>query len=228
MRVAILSAMEEELFPILESLENYEKISYANNIYYKSSLAGHELILAYSKIGKVNAALTTTILLERFKAEVLLFSGVAGSLSNEFKIKDLFYATSLAQHDLDITAFGHPHGFVPGGSIFVKTDTNLNTLAKKIAQSLGINLKSGVIATGDQFVCSKAQKEFIAKTFKADAVEMEGASVAVVCEAFRVPFFVLRTISDNSNEEADIHFDEFLDYSSKISAKFTVEMVKNL
>lgn len=228
MRIAVLSAMEEELIPLLNILESYEEIEYCKNKYYKAKFLNHELILAYSKIGKVNAALTSTILCEKFKADILLFTGVAGSLSDKLHINDTVYATSLVQHDLDITAFGHPHGYVPGNEIFVKTDAKLNDLAKTVAKKLGINLKEAVIATGDEFISKKESKEWIKNTFNADIVEMEGASVAVVCSAFNIPFFVLRSISDNSDDNADISFDEFLDQAAKTSAKFTLEMLREI
>lgn len=226
--IAILGAMNEEITPILERVGDYETINYANNSFYKANYKGKDLIIAYSKIGKVNSSLTATLLIEKFGAKTLLFSGVAGALNENLKIGELIYATSLAQHDLDITAFGHPYGYVPGIEIFAKTDESLNALALKIAQKRGLKLTGGIIATGDQFVCSSEKKSWIKATFKADAVEMEGASVAQVCAQLNVPFFVLRAISDEANGSAEFDFDEFLHSSAKISADFVLEMVENL
>ncbi|WP_169777458.1 5'-methylthioadenosine/adenosylhomocysteine nucleosidase [Campylobacter mucosalis] len=226
--IAILGAMNEEITPILERVGDYETINYANNSFYKANYKGKDLIIAYSKIGKVNSSLTATLLIEKFGAKTLLFSGVAGALNENLKIGELIYATSLAQHDLDITAFGHPYGYVPGVEIFAKTDEGLNALALKIAQKRGLKLTGGIIATGDQFVCSSEKKSWIKATFKADAVEMEGASVAQVCSQLNVPFFVLRAISDEANGSAEFDFDEFLHSSAKISADFVLEMVENL
>ncbi|QCD44262.1 5'-methylthioadenosine/adenosylhomocysteine nucleosidase [Campylobacter mucosalis] len=226
--IAILGAMNEEITPILERVGEYETINYANNSFYKANYKGKDLIIAYSKIGKVNSSLTATLLIEKFGAKTLLFSGVAGALNENLKIGELIYATSLAQHDLDITAFGHPYGYVPGIEIFTKTDEGLNALALKIAQKRGLKLTGGIIATGDQFVCSSEKKSWIKAMFKADAVEMEGASVAQVCAQLNVPFFVLRAISDEANGSAEFDFDEFLHSSAKISADFVLEMVENL
>ncbi|WP_169764115.1 5'-methylthioadenosine/adenosylhomocysteine nucleosidase [Campylobacter mucosalis] len=226
--IAILGAMNEEITPILERVADYETINYANNSFYKANYKGKDLIIAYSKIGKVNSSLTATLLIEKFGAKTLLFSGVAGALNENLKIGELIYATSLAQHDLDITAFGHPYGYVPGVEIFAKTDKGLNALALKIAQKRGLKLTGGIIATGDQFVCSSEKKSWIKAMFKADAVEMEGASVAQVCAQLNVPFFVLRAISDEANGSAEFDFDEFLHSSAKISADFVLEMVENL
>lgn len=228
MKIALLGAMPEEVEPILQTLKNYETVELANNKFYKAKHAGHELIIAYSKIGKVFSTLTAAMLLEHFQAEVLLFSGVAGAINPELKVGDLITATKLAQHDLDITAFGHPFGFVPEGAVFVQTDEALISSAKEVAQQMGITLKEGVIATGDQFIASSEKKEWIAQTFEADALEMEGAAVAVVCDALHVPCFILRAISDAADMDASFDFDNFLKSSAKQSATFILKMVESL
>ena len=224
-KVAIMGAMPEEIEPLLAQVEKINRVEYANNIYYEATYKGKEVVIAYSKIGKVFASLTATILIEKFGCNKLLFSGVAGAISPELKIGDLIIANSLCQHDLDITAFGHPYGYVPEGQVCIHTDKNLCKIAKEVAKKNNLELKEGIIATGDQFVSSVDRKDFISKTFNAHAIEMEGASVAVVCDALNVPFFILRAISDSANEEADIDFDAFLKSSAKISADFILDMV---
>ncbi|QKF92800.1 5'-methylthioadenosine/adenosylhomocysteine nucleosidase [Campylobacter sp. CCUG 57310] len=226
--IAILGAMQEEIAPLLKVLGDYKEVKHANNTFYLANFKSKELVIAYSKIGKVNAALTATVMIEKFGATRLLFTGVAGALNENLKIGDMLYASSLVQHDLDITAFGHPYGYVPGTSIFVKSDANLNALAAKIAKEKGINLLEGIIATGDQFVCNAERKEWIKNTFKADATEMEGASVALVCESLGVPFFILRAISDEAGGGAEFDFDEFLQSSADVSADFVLSMVEEL
>jgi len=228
MTIAIMGAMPEEITPLLEIIGEHETISYAANKYYKGKFANHDVVVAYSKIGKVNAALTASTLIEKFGAEKLLFSGVAGAVSAELKVGDLIIASELCQHDLDITAFGHPYGYVPEGKQFVQADKSLNALAKKVAQSIDLKLKEGIIATGDQFIANVERKNWIETTFKADALEMEGASVAVVCDALDVPFFVLRAISDAADMDASFSFDEFLESSAQISADFIMKMVKEV
>jgi len=158
----------------------------------------------------------------------LLFSGVAGAISDDLKIGDLVIADGLCQHDLDITAFGHPYGYVPEGEVCIPTDVNLRNIAKQVAQEKAITLKEGVIATGDQFVASFERKEWVGRTFDASALEMEGASVAVVCNALNVPFFILRAISDSADMDAGFDFDAFLESSAKVSAEFILEMVDRI
>jgi adenosylhomocysteine/aminodeoxyfutalosine nucleosidase len=220
--------MVEEVEPIIARLEEKKRIVYANNVYYEGTFAGREVVVAYSKIGKVFASLTAATMIEKFGCKKLLFSGVAGAISEDLKIGDLIYAGKLAQHDLDITAFGHPHGFVPEGSIFVHTTKELNDIAKDVAKSKGIELKEGIVATGDQFIASSERKEWIEETFNADALEMEGAAVAVVCDALEIDFFILRAISDAADMEAGFDFDKFLQDSAQVSADFILQMVEKI
>ncbi len=223
-----MGAMPEEVAPIVSKLDNMKKTVYAANTYYEGSYNGQEIVVAYSKIGKVFATLTATVLIEKFGCELLLFSGVAGAISDDLQIGDLIIAKGLCQHDLDITAFGHPFGYVPEGEVCIATDEKLRTIAKEVAKQKGLTLKEGIIATGDQFVANKERKKWIGDTFKADALEMEGASVAVVCSSLNVPFFILRAISDSADMDASFNFDEFLESSAKISADFILSMVDAL
>ena len=228
MKIAIMGAMEEEIEPLLEFLGEYKTVEVADNKYYTAEYKGLELVIAYSKIGKVFASLTASVMIQKFGAQKLLFSGVAGGINPKLKIGDLIAATSLCQHDLDITAFGHPYGFVPEGKVFVDSDRSLLSTAKEVAKQMDKTLLEGVIATGDQFVADEKRKNWIASTFKADALEMEGASVAVVCDAFEVPFFILRAISDTADMDAGFSFDEFLKSSAKESAEFVIAMLDKL
>lgn len=227
-KLAIMGAMEEEIEPLLEHFENVNVVEYANNKFYEVSYNGLDIVIAYSKIGKVFASLTATTMIEKFECDTLLFSGVAGAINPELKIGDLIIADKLCQHDLDITAFGHPHGYVPGGNVFVETSKELNEVAKKVALENDLKVIEGTIATGDQFVHSSERKDFILDTFKGDALEMEGASVAVVCNALNVPFFILRAISDSADMDAGFDFDEFLKSSAKNSASYLVKIVDEL
>jgi adenosylhomocysteine/aminodeoxyfutalosine nucleosidase len=226
MTIAIMGAMPEEIAPILEQFGEYKTTEYAANKYYTAQYNGHDLVIAYSKIGKVFATLTASTMIEKFGAEKLLFTGVAGAINPKLNIGDLIIASNLSQHDLDITAFGHPYGYVPEGAVFTKSDQGLNSIAKEVAQELGHDLLEGIIATGDQFVANSERKEWIATTFEADALEMEGAAVAVTCSSLGVPFFILRAISDSADMDAGFDFDTFLEKSAGISAQFVMKMVE--
>ena len=227
-KLAIMGAMEEEIEPLLAYFDKVNVVEYANNKYYEVNYNGLDIVIAYSKIGKVFASLTASTMIEKFGCDTLLFSGVAGGINPKLKIGDLIIADKLCQHDLDITAFGHPHGYVPGGKVFVETSKELRDVAIKVAKENDLKVIEGIIATGDQFVHSTQRKEFIENTFNADALEMEGASVAVVCDALNVPFFILRAISDTADMDAGFDFDEFLKSSAKNSADYLIKIVKEL
>jgi adenosylhomocysteine/aminodeoxyfutalosine nucleosidase len=167
-------------------------------------------------------------MIQHFGCTKLLFSGVAGGINPSLKIGDLIVASKLSQHDLDITAFGHPIGFVPGGSVFIEADRELIALSKVVASELGKTVQEGIIATGDQFVHSEKIKKAIVENFNADALEMEGGSVGVVCNALNVPFFILRAISDTADTDASFSFDEFMESSAIISAQFVMKMVDKI
>ena len=226
--IGIMCAMREELEPILEKVEVQEIIEYGRNKYYLAKFKNLDLVLAYSKIGKVNAATTATILIEKFGAKKILFSGVAGAIDSDLKIGDLIIATKTTQHDVDLTVFGYEPGFIPESKVYFDCDEELNKIAKNVAKKLGIKLKEGIIASGDQFIHSKERKEWIAKTFNASAIEMEGGAVGCVTWTLNIPFFMLRSISDTAEEGAGVDFDEFLEESSRVSAKFLIEMLKEL
>lgn len=226
MKIAIMGAMPEEVAPILEKLGSYTTTEYAGNKYYETNYKGVDVVVAYSKIGKVFSTLTATTMIEHFGCDKLLFSGVAGAVNPELKVGDLVVATKLSQHDLDISAFGHPFGYVPEGSVYVEADQELISISKTVAQSLGKTVREGIIATGDQFVANEKRKNWIGETFNADALEMEGGSVAVVCNALNVPFFILRAISDAADMDASFSFDEFLETSAVESAEFVMKMLE--
>lgn len=226
--IAIIGAMREEITPLLEHFKDYESVNIGENIYYKLKYNNHQIIIAYSKIGKIHATLTCSTMILYFKADYIIFSGVAGGLRADLKVGDTILATSLCQYDVDISAFGHPLGFIPESKIYFETNEDLNNIARKVAKSQDIMLKEGVIASGDSFIFSKEKKQWIIDNFKADVVEMEGISIAVVASLLNVPFCIIRSISDSADDNANISFDEFLDEAAKKSAKFVLAILDEI
>lgn len=228
MTIGIIGAMQEEITPLLEHYQAYETIEFCGHSYYRVSLGKKTLIIACSRIGKVYSALTASVMILHFGCEQIIFNGVAGGINPQYKVGDLVLATKLCQHDVDITIFGHPFGYISDGKIFTQSDSTLNGIAKAAAKENGVHLYEGIVATGDQFIHSKEKKEWIQKEFKADAIEMEGASVAVVCDNLNTPICVIRAISDNAGDEALISYEEFLATSAKISASLVIKMIEKL
>lgn len=226
--IAIIGAMREEITPLLEHFKDYESIEKGGNTFYKITHKSHNIIIAYSKIGKIHAALTCATMILHFGAECIIFSGVAGGLRADLKVGDIILATALCQYDVDISAFGHPLGFIPESKIYIKTSANLNAIAQSIAKEQGIDLKEGIVASGDSFISDNSKKGWIMEQFNAAAVEMEGASIAVVASLLSVPFCVIRSISDSADDSANISFDEFLEHSAQKSAKFVLAILEKM
>ncbi|MEO1958619.1 MAG: 5'-methylthioadenosine/adenosylhomocysteine nucleosidase [Nautiliaceae bacterium] len=226
--IGIMCAMREELEPILKRVDVVKVKEYARNRFYLAKFDNKDLVLAYSKIGKVNSATTATIMIEKFSVREILFSGVAGAIDSDLKIGDLVIATKTTQHDVDLTVFGYEPGYIPESKVYFECDERLNSIAKSVANKMGIKLKEGIIASGDQFIHSKEKKEWIRKTFGASAIDMEGGAVGCVTWTLDVPFFMLRAISDSAQEGAGVDFDKFLEDSSEVSAKFLIQMLKEI
>ncbi|WP_104710835.1 5'-methylthioadenosine/adenosylhomocysteine nucleosidase [Helicobacter felis] len=226
--IGVMGAMPEEIAPFLELFGTHTQENIGGNVFYTIPFKGMRIVLAYSKIGKVHAATTAATMCLRYGVQQLIFSGVAGGLAPHLQINDLLLATKLCQADVNLCAFGHPIGFIPESMVFVESNSKLNALAQSVAQDLGIELKSGIVATCDQFISSKERKAELVRDFGADVVEMEGASVGFVCANFGVPFCVLRSVSDNANGEAPQDFDRFLAQSSQTSARFVFNMLEKL
>ena len=228
MKIAILGAMEIEIKPFLEKIKNYKTIKHGHNNYYIVNYNGNELILAYSRIGKVFSAITATIMIEKFNADIVLFTGVAGGIGDNIKVGDIILATDTVQHDVDITAFGHPKGKIPNSEVKISTSKELLNKAIDIAKEQKINIYTGTVATGDQFISNKEVKTLIKDEFNAKAIEMEGASVNLVCYELNKPCLILRSISDTADGEACESFDEFAIKEAKRSANFILKLIDKI
>lgn len=225
--IAIMVAMEEEMIEIKNIMENLKEI-YVHGVYVcEGSINNLKSILVQTGVGKVNAARTTQIIIDEYKIKYIINVGTAGGLKEDLKIGDIVIGNNLVQHDFDITAFGHEKGYITNiGSVF-KSNEDLvkkaqNTI-EKVSQE--INIITGTIASGDIFCTEIKMKEKIKNKFNADCVEMESAAVAQVCTLERIPFIVIRSISDVPNENNTVTFNEFLELASKRCAEFIKVML---
>ena len=223
-KIGIIFAMKEELDETMKLFDN----SVVHSIYdlkiYECRNNNAICFLVESGIGKVNAARSTQILIDKMEVDYVLNVGVAGAVSNQLHRFDIVIGDKLVQHDFDLTLFDHEKGFIPGATRFFECDANL----VKIAESIKVdkNIVTGVIASGDIFISDEKMGEKINKKFNALCVEMEGAAIAQVCYLCKVPFLVVRAISDSPYEEDNhIAFDEFLNISSDTAAKFIYEFL---
>lgn len=226
-KIGIIFAMKEELNEtkkIFKDIKSY--LIYDLKIYeckYKNIIC----FLVESGIGKVNAARTTQILIDKMKVDYVLNVGVAGSISYDINKCDIVVADKLVQHDFDLRAFNHEKGLIPNVGKNIYCDKKLISIAKNIKMDTKVSF--GTISSGDIFISDEKMGEKINKKFNALCVEMEGAAIAQVCYLCKVPFLVVRAISDSPYEEDNnITFEEFLKISSDMVSKFVLQFLNNM
>lgn len=236
-RLAIVSAMNEEMSSLLPELRGERVVRRGGRDFHVGRLEGHRVVLVRSGIGKVAAATTAGILLSMFDVDALLFTGVAGGLAAGVGVGDVVVANALMQHDLDVSPLFPRHEvpllglsrFTPDAglseAIAAAVPAALAELAPALKDfDLGTpRLHHGLVVSGDRFVSTLAESEALRLELpEALAVEMEGAALAQVCHAFDVPFAVLRTISDRADDQAHV---DFLRFISRIASTLSREVV---
>ena len=214
MRTAIVSAMHEELSAVLALLPDEQKQVVGGREFWVGHLHGQEVVAVLSRIGKVAAATTATALIERFRADRIVFTGVAGGLARGVDRGDVVIADAFLQHDLDASPL-FPRYEVPlYDTDRFATDPQLTQkLAAAVNTALhGTRVHRGLVVSGDRFIASAADSRALQQALPdALAVEMEGAAFAQVCRDYGVPFAAVRTVSDRADDEAHGDFLSFID-----------------
>lgn len=213
--IGIIGAMPEELEELLGVLENAQEQREGAFTLYRGTLEGHDVLLAECGIGKVNAAALTQLLIIQGVSGII-FTGVAGAVDPSLKVGDLVVSTDALQHDLDVTSLGYDLGRVPGEPLSWQADEGLLELALSAAKEIeGVQVVSGRIVSGDQFIASPEKVTQLRETFSAVCAEMEGAAVAQICARAEVPFVIIRSISDTADHDAEVNFREFTPLAAK-------------
>lgn len=220
--IGIIAAMSEEIASIKKLMVDVS----VKNIYELEFTIGtihsKNVVLVKCGVGKVNAARTTQILIDNFDLEYVINVGTAGGLNEKIEIGDVVIAEKLVQHDFDITAGGHEKGYISDTGTYFYSDEELVNKSKKIIENMNENFKAitGLIATGDIFVQEIKVKDRIKEEFDADCTEMEGAAIAQVCYLDKIPFIVIRSISDKPNGNNSVDFEKFLELACERYSKF--------
>ena len=209
MKYGIICAMEEEIKALRAQLTNANEENIANMIFYSGQINDHEVVLVRAGIGKVQAGVTTAFLIENFKVDAVINSGSAGGIGTGLAVGDLVLSTGAAYHDASATVFGYKPGQLPQQPQIFEADQELLQAVSEAASQAGLQVKPGLIVTGDQFVSSQAQIAAIKKIYpQALCCEMEGAAVAQVAYQFDKPFLIVRAMSDVGDEDAGQSFDD--------------------
>lgn len=217
--IIILGAMDSEIDGFLSRLENRLEIHWNGFTQHRGQLEGQEVLVSKSGVGKVMSAMVTQHLIDRWHPKAVIFTGLAGSLQPHIEIGDTLLAADLVQHDMESAALNLPRGQVPFSNYrFLPSHPALLELAAGYRPANG-RLHQGRICTGDQFITYREMvtHAYLTEELEGDGVEMEGASVALVCSVNRVPFLVARTISDRADEDAATNFEAFLPLASRNS-----------
>lgn len=227
MKIAIIGAMEEEVALLREKISNKAQETIAGCEYTTGEMEGVEVVLLRSGIGKVNAALSTAVLLEKFKPEYVINTGSAGGLNPDLNVGDVVISTEVRHHDVDVTVFGYEYGQVPQLPAAFEADSKLLQIAESCAKEItDIQVVRGLIATGDSFMNDPVRVNFIRDKFKdLQAVEMEAAAIAQVSYQFGVPFVVIRSLSDIAGKESNVSFEQFLEKAALHSAELVMKIV---
>ncbi|MGF1559464.1 MAG: 5'-methylthioadenosine/adenosylhomocysteine nucleosidase [Flavobacteriaceae bacterium] len=241
-RLAIMGAMDEEIAILTDSLKNKKELTKGGVTFYKGKLKGKKVIILKAGIGKVNAAYSTAILLDNFKVEGLIFTGVAGGLDPEIKPGDIVIGENLVQYDFgelknDTFETWPTRNLIKNNArspLFLPVDKNLLALSTQASASVTLapieghipKFYVGTIVTGDTFVSDASKAKNLYTDFNALATEMEGAAVAQVSTMLGVPFIVIRSCSDNANSNAHTDYFKFVKIASVNSAQLVLAILE--
>ena len=222
--IGIIGAVVEEAEAIKKEIKEIKETVISGISFFTGKFNDKDVVFVQSGIGKVNAAITATLLIEKFKVSEVIFSGVAGSLDERLKVGDVVIGRDIVQHDVDATAFGYKMGQIPqmkewafeSNKELVEKAENINDFDHRIF--------FGRILTGDQFVSKKDVKIRLGKDFEALCVDMESGAVAQVCTRLGVKFLIIRSISDSITDESDMEYETFVKLAAKNSTRILKEI----
>ena len=229
-KLGIIGAMSVEVELLKEKMENLTVTAHAGMEFYEGVLEGMPSVVVQCGVGKVNAAMCAQVLCSVFGVTHLVNTGIAGSLNAQLDIGDLVVSQDAMYHDFEVTAFGYPHGKVPGMDVIAfPADETLMAYAFAAADSVNPgHAKIGRVASGDQFVCGKDQKNKIIEVTQALCTEMEGAAIAQTAYRNGIPFVILRAISDKADDSAEMDYPTFEAQAAEHCAKVTLTMAQRI
>lgn len=229
-RIGIIGAMDEEVELLKASLEGREDHEIAGYHLFTGKMHGKDVVVLKSGIGKVNAAIGTTLLLREFTPDCVINTGSAGGFDPELNVGDVVISTDVRHHDVDVTIFGYEPGQVPGLPAAFAPDPLMAQVAERcISRMDGMKTVHGQIATGDAFMNDPERVARTRDTFpQMQAVEMEAAAIAQTCHQFGTPFIVIRALSDIAGKESNLSFEQFLVTAAKHSAEMVMAIVDEI
>ena len=229
-KIALIGAMDQEIERLKDSIDGVEQQEIAGFMFYTGKLGGFDVVLLKSGIGKVNAAIGTCLLLDRFQPDCVINTGSAGGFDPALKVGDVVISDEVRHHDVDLTVFGYEIGQMARMPAAYHADRLLVEVAEaSVEQMQGMACSRGLIATGDAFMSDPEHVARVRSNFPTmKAAEMEAAAIAQTCFRFDTPFLVIRALSDIAGQESNVSFDQFIDTASENSAQMVLKIVNAL
>lgn len=240
---AIIGAFADEVEVLKKEIKNRKERKIEGLTFYTGQVEGKKIVLVQGGIGKVNAAVTTTLLLEHFRPREVLFTGIAGGLNPDYHPGDIVIATQVAHHDygrfltegMQQRPTRNPYNFREN-PVYFQSDSTLLLVTGLVVPKVKLEpvgdykprIHTGIVVTGDVFMASDSASLSIRKKMKADAIEMEGAAVSQVCYQQKVPFLVIRSLSDNANHSASVDMHKFGPVAARNSATLIRALLQRL
>ena len=230
-RIGIIGAMEEEVAILKEKMKIEQKLEKASMEFFAGTLAGMEVVVVRSGIGKVNAGICTQILVDLFDVKAVINTGIAGSLDGRIDIGDIVISTDALHHDMDAVNFGYPLGQIPRmDTLSFPADEKLIAVAEEACRQVNpdIHTWTGRVVSGDQFIADRAVKDRIIENFGGFCTEMEGAAIAQGAYLNQIPFVILRAISDKADDSATMDYPTFEKKAIEHSVRLVIRMMELL
>lgn len=226
--VGVIGAMDEEIRLLLERMERSGSSNAAGTVYHEGKIGDRRIVLCKSGVGKVNAAVCTQVLIDRFGVDAVIFTGVAGALDPSLNIGDIVISRDCMQHDMDASPLGYERGVIPYQDVSVfPADRVLAEAALTASRRLfGSRVMEGRILSGDQFIANRETVRLLHEQFGGTCVEMEGAAVAQVCHLNGIPFVIIRSMSDQADGSAPGNFEQFTRLASERSFKIVEAVLR--
>lgn len=229
--IGIIGAMDKEVDDLKEMMSSETEKVYAGMTFVTGTLSGKEITLVRSGIGKVNAAVAAEVLAAVYNVEAIINTGVAGGLDADIDIGDIVLSTDALEHDMDVRGLGYEKGVIPEQeSSIYEADAELRRVAKEACEAVNPDIKvfEGRVVSGDLFISERAVKDKLVDRFGGMCTEMEGAAIAHVAWLNKIPFLIIRSISDKADDSAEMDYPSFVKKAVEHSVRLVVEMMNRL
>ncbi|EPC04521.1 5'-methylthioadenosine/S-adenosylhomocysteine nucleosidase [Litchfieldella anticariensis FP35 = DSM 16096] len=229
-KIGIIGAMAEEVALLASRLDGCQTRQHVGSTFHLGRLHGVDVVILQSGIGKVNAAVGTTLLLDMYHPEAVINTGSAGGFDDRLEVGDVVISTEVRHHDVDAVAFGYEHGQVPRMPAAYQPDPRLVNIARECIESMGeLRVLEGLIATGDVFMADPDAVALARRRFPTMlAAEMEAAAIAQTCHLYGCPFVVIRALSDIAGKTSNLSFQRFIEQAATHSARMVEAMIQRL